>query len=55
MKWSKVLPFILIAIISITFDFYSPSLAQEKVVRMALKASDIRSLEIGRASCRERV
>ncbi len=45
MKWSKVLPFILIAIISITFDFYSPSLAQEKVVRMALKASDIRSLD----------
>jgi peptide/nickel transport system substrate-binding protein len=45
MKWSKVLPFILIAMIPITFDFYSPSFAQEKVVRMALKASDIRSLD----------
>ena len=45
MKWSKVLHFILIAMIPITFHFYSPSFAQEKVVRMALKASDIRSLD----------
>jgi peptide/nickel transport system substrate-binding protein len=45
MRWSKALSFFPVALISITIGFYSPSFAQEKVVRMALKASDIRSLD----------
>ena len=45
MKWFKGFPFILVASVSIAIGFYSPALAQEKVVRMALKASDIRSLD----------
>lgn len=45
MGWSKVFAFFLAAFISITIGYDSPALAQEKVVRMALKASDIRSLD----------
>jgi peptide/nickel transport system substrate-binding protein len=45
MGWSKVLAFFLAAFISITTGYDSPALALEKVVRMALKASDIRSLD----------
>jgi peptide/nickel transport system substrate-binding protein len=45
MKRSKVFVFFLVALISILIGFYSPALAQEKVVKEALKASDIRSLD----------
>jgi peptide/nickel transport system substrate-binding protein len=45
MRGSKVFVFFLVALISITTGFYSPASAQEKVLRMALKASDIRSLD----------
>jgi len=45
MGWSKVFAFSLAAFISITTGYDSPALAHEKVVRMALKASDIRSLD----------
>jgi peptide/nickel transport system substrate-binding protein len=45
MGWSKVLAFFLAAFISITTGYGSPALALEKVVRMALKASDICSLD----------
>ena len=45
MGWSKVFAFFLAAFISITIGDDSPALTHEKVVRMALKASDIRSLD----------
>ena len=45
MKWSKYMLFFLVAFISIGIGFFSPAVAQEKVVREALKASDIRSLD----------
>ena len=45
MKWSKYVLFFLVAFVSIGIGFPSPAIAQEKVVRMALKASDIRSLD----------
>jgi peptide/nickel transport system substrate-binding protein len=38
-------PFFLVAFTSIGISLFSPTLAQEKVVRMALMASDIRSLD----------
>ena len=45
MKVSKYSLFLLVALIFIGIVFSSPTLAQEKVVREALKASDIRSLD----------
>ncbi len=45
MKISKYGVFFLLTIILVGICFISPALAQEKVVRMALKASDIRSLD----------
>jgi peptide/nickel transport system substrate-binding protein len=45
MKCSKSSLFFLIALIAIGITCSSPALAQEKVVKMALKASDIRSLD----------
>ena len=45
MQRPKILVFSLVALISIAVGSYSPVLAQEKVVKMALKASDIRSLD----------
>ena len=45
MKVSKYGLFLLVALIFIGMVFSSPALAQEKVVREALKASDIRSLD----------
>jgi peptide/nickel transport system substrate-binding protein len=45
MRGSKVFAFFLVVFIFITIGYYSPALAQGKVVRMALKASDIRSLD----------
>jgi peptide/nickel transport system substrate-binding protein len=45
MKWSKYVLFFLVAFVSIGIGFSSSAIAQEKVVRMALKASDIRSLD----------
>lgn len=45
MKRFKVISFFSVVLIFITIIFYAPSFAQEKVVRMALKASDIRSLD----------
>jgi peptide/nickel transport system substrate-binding protein len=45
MKVSKHGLFFLVSLISIGIGFSSPALAQEKVVREALKASDIRSLD----------
>jgi peptide/nickel transport system substrate-binding protein len=45
MKWSKCFLCFLVAFLFIGSGFFSPALAQEKVVRMALKASDIRSLD----------
>ncbi|MGZ3589959.1 MAG: hypothetical protein ACXU99_04805, partial [Thermodesulfobacteriota bacterium] len=45
MRTFKILPIFLVALISIAIGLHSPVLAQEKVVKMALKASDIRSLD----------
>jgi peptide/nickel transport system substrate-binding protein len=45
MKVSKVGLFLLVALIFVSIGFFSPAMAQEKVVREALKASDIRSLD----------
>ncbi len=45
MKMSKWGLFLLVALISVSIGSFSPALAQEKVVREALKASDIRSLD----------
>jgi peptide/nickel transport system substrate-binding protein len=45
MKLSKYFSFSLMAFILIGIIFITPVLAQEKVVKMALKASDIRSLD----------
>jgi peptide/nickel transport system substrate-binding protein len=45
MKISKYGVFFLLTIILVGICLISPALAQEKVVRMALKASDIRSLD----------
>ena len=45
MRGCKALPFLLVASILITIVFPSLALAQDKMVRMALKASDIRSLD----------
>jgi peptide/nickel transport system substrate-binding protein len=45
MKWSKCFLCFLVAFLFIGNGFFSPALAQERVVRMALKASDIRSLD----------
>ena len=45
MRRPKILAFSLVALISIAIGSYSPVFAQEKVVKMALKASDIRSLD----------
>ena len=45
MKISRYGVFFLLTIILVGIWFISPTLAQEKVVRMALKASDIRSLD----------
>jgi hypothetical protein len=45
MKVSKYNLFLWVALIFIGMVFFSPVLAQEKGVREALKASDIRSLD----------
>ena len=45
MKGSKVFILFLVASIATVIGLHFPALAQEKVVRMALKASDIRSLD----------
>jgi peptide/nickel transport system substrate-binding protein len=45
MGWSKVFAFFLVTFISITIGDDSPALTHEKVVRMALKTSDIHSLD----------
>jgi peptide/nickel transport system substrate-binding protein len=45
MRRSKYLPFFLSTIISVGIGFFSLAFAQEKVVKLALKASDIRSLD----------
>ena len=45
MKYMKSFSFVLVVSIFLAMGFFSPALAQEKVVRMALKASDIRSLD----------
>jgi len=45
MRGGKVLAFLLIALILVAIVFSPLALAQEKIVRMALRASDIRSLD----------
>ena len=45
MRRPKILAFSLIALTSIAIGLHLPALGQEKVVKMALKASDIRSLD----------
>ena len=45
MRGHKVFAFLLIALILTTIVFPPLAPAQEKIVRMALKASDIRSLD----------
>ncbi|OGP87583.1 MAG: hypothetical protein A2157_13700 [Deltaproteobacteria bacterium RBG_16_47_11] len=45
MKMSKYWLFLMVALISVGIGFLTPAFAQEKVVREALKASDIRSLD----------
>lgn len=45
MKLSKYFYFLLVAMIFIGIGICSPAMGQEKVVKMALKASDIRSLD----------
>ena len=45
MKISRYWFFVLVAVILVGMGLMSPVLAQEKVVKMALKASDIRSLD----------
>jgi peptide/nickel transport system substrate-binding protein len=45
MRWRKVFTLLLVALILAAVVFPPPAPAQEKIVKMALKASDIRSLD----------